>query len=81
VDRQECSKVITHNFIFFATYVVLKNVPDDTLVLGNTKHFNHLHSFKEVPVQLYISASDCKVVGNIYGSYFLKDFSDLPSNP
>ena len=31
-------------------------------------------------MQLYISASDCKVVGNIPGTHFVKAFSALPSH-
>jgi hypothetical protein len=40
-----------------------------------------MHSFKIVPVQLYISVSDCKDVGNISGSYLVKNISDLPTHP
>jgi len=38
-----------------------------------------LNLLQNIPfVQLYISSSDCKDVGNIPGSNFVKDFSALP---
>jgi hypothetical protein len=39
-----------------------------------------LHFLQNSPlVQLYTSDSDCKCIGNIPGSHFMKNFSSLPS--
>jgi len=62
---------------------LLENVPWVTLFLRNTIHYNCLRYvyFKIGPlVQLHTSASDCKCVGNIPGSQFVKAFSAPPSH-
>jgi len=76
-------KSYTYNFIFVATYVVASKCARKHFSFEKYKTFQSLklHSFKIVPVQLYISASDSKDFGNISGSYLLKNISDLPSHP
>jgi len=41
---------------------------------------NHFISARYETAQLYNSTSDCKSVGNISGSHFVKAFSVLPSH-
>jgi len=59
------------------------------MFLRNTKHYNRnvsekyktLQSFKlNFLVELYASARNCKSVGNIPGSHFVKAFSAIPSH-
>jgi len=62
----------------------LQNVPGITSFLRHTKQCNHL-SYISLKVasplfQLYSSDSDCKGIGNIPGSRFVKTFSARPSH-
>ena len=56
-------------------------IPEITLFLRNKKMQTFKLRFLQNGslLQLHISASDCKHVGNIPGSHFMKYFSALPS--
>jgi len=71
-------KIIHRNRLNYRTWQ-LQRVPGITLFLRNTKQYIHFFQ-NSLPVQLYTSVSDCKGVGNISGSHFVKAFSAFPSH-
>jgi hypothetical protein len=74
-DKLKC--YITYN------YVVASKCSRDRFISEKYKTVQSftLHLLQNGPlVQLHTSASDCKCVGNIPGSQFVKAFSGLPSH-